>query len=139
MIADGIVVALVSTAGVVLVGCIGYLTARLTRKSTLIQTRVEERAKLIEGYDKLNEDLEKRNEKLSGELENLKARMDSMEESRVTDRDRMWDLEERNRDQANAMRKIIEYCELLARILRSHDIHVPNEPDEMRYFDGPQQ
>jgi hypothetical protein len=135
-----IIVALVSTGGVVLVGLIGYLTARLTRKSTLIQTRVEERAKLIEGYDKLNEDLEKRNEKMGDELGSLRGRMDSMEQNRREDRDRIWKLEEDKREQSQAMRKIIDYCELLVNILRTHELNIPDGPDEMRYFDaGPEQ
>jgi hypothetical protein len=134
LVENNILVALVTTGGVVLVGLIGYLTARLTRKSTLIQTRVEERGKLIEGYDKLNEDLEKRNTKLTEELEGLKTRMDTLEHKRGEDRDRIWQLEEDKQMQVNAMRKIIEYCELLVMILKSHKINVPDEPEEMKVF-----
>lgn len=131
---NGILIGIIGTLGTIIVGGIGYLTARLSRKSAVEQLKVEERAKVIEAYDKLNEDLENRNSKLNEEIAAIKKRMDQLEAQRIDDRDRIWRLEEDKATHRTAIRTIINYCDLLVELLEAHGLSVPNEPAEMRNF-----
>lgn len=131
---NNVLLGIIGFLGTATVGGISYFTARLARKSAQAQTNVEERAKVIEAYDKLNEDLENRNAKLNEELSKLESRMDALEAQRREDRDRIWRLEEDKVTQRAAIRTIINYCDLLVELLETHGINVPTEPDEMRRF-----
>lgn len=131
---SGIIVALVAAGGTAIVGLIGYFTARLTFKSTKVQHKVEERAKIIEGYDKLVEDLEERNQKYKDEMAALGARLEVLEQNRSEDRERIIKLEDDKRTQREALRQIINYCMLLVELLESNGISVPKEPDELKRY-----
>lgn len=131
---ESVIVALVTTGGVILVGTITYLTARLTFKSTKTQTKVEERAKVIEGYDKLVEDLELRNQNLGKDIHALAERIKALEQNREDDRQRIIRLEDDKRTQRDALRQIINYCMLLVQLLESNGISVPKEPDELKRY-----
>ena len=131
---NGVIVAIVAAGGTIIVGLIGYLTARLTFKSTKTQHKVEERAKIIEGYDKLVEDLEARNQKYKDDMGALETRLTALENGRLEDRERIIKLEDDKRTQREALRQIINYCMLLVELLESNGISVPKEPDELKRY-----
>jgi cell division protein FtsB len=122
---------LISALGVIVVGFIGVWTARLARKSAQATATVEERAKIVEGYDKLNEDLEKRNEVLSANVAKLEKRIDECEEKITADRRRITELEyerDSNRRQYMLLRT---YAQGLINLLRNANLYVPEAPSEI--------
>jgi peptidoglycan hydrolase CwlO-like protein len=126
---------IITSAGVIIVGAIGYFTARVAQKSARQQTVIEERAKVVDGYNKLNEDLQTQNSKLNEKLDKLNSQIDELYKLREEDRKRIRSLEEEKDTHRAAIRVIIDYSNLLVELLRQHGIAVPQQPPELdRYM-----
>jgi hypothetical protein len=136
-LAEPVVTALISAAGVIIVGLITVWTARLARRSAQATQQVEERAKVVEGYDKLNTDLEKRNEILSASVDKLTLRIAECEDKQRSDRLRITELENEKLDHRRQFRLLFDYTNRLVDIMRKAELDVPTIPNEIvRYYEG---
>lgn len=122
---------LITAGGVVVVALIGFWTSRLTKKASDSSARVEERAKVIDGYGKLNEDLQEQNSKLTESVSKLSNKVEELSERIESCRSRINELEtERDRNQRD-FRTIVRYCKILIQIMRENNLEVPQQPLEI--------
>lgn len=125
---------LVSAAGVIIVALIGVWTARLAKRSAQASANVEERAKIVEGYDKLNEDLQKRNEILNGVVARLETRVDELAEKGESDRRRIADLEFDKDNHRRSFETLLIYTKRLVAQLIVSDKEIPSPPSELQKY-----
>lgn len=129
-----LITTLITTAGVIVVAAIGTFTARIAAKSAKQQAVVEERAKVVEGYDKLNEDLQTQNSKLDEKVTKLLVQVEDLYKLRENDRIRIRSLEEEKDTHRQAIRTIIDYCNLLVEVLKQNDIAIPQQPPILNHY-----
>lgn len=125
------ITSLISAAGVIIVALIGVWTARLAKKSAAATATVEERAKVVEGYDRLNEDLEKRNEVLTSNVGRLEKRIEECEDKIVLDRRRITELEWERDSHRRQYSLLRGYTQTLINLLHSANLNVPEVPNDV--------